>query len=78
MILSGSERKRKKGVIPHPCRICLGPPRGLAEESGDFDALEEGPVKELFEAGRRILGGIPEHMDEELLKPRVRGSAPPG
>lgn len=45
----------------------------LVEESNDFNELEEGLLKELFEVGRRVLRGILEHMDEELMKSRGEG-----
>lgn len=45
----------------------------LVEENGDFNALEEGLLKELFEVGRGILRGILEHMDAELMKSRPDG-----
>lgn len=45
----------------------------LVEENGDFNELEDGLVKELFEVGRRVLRGILEHMDSELMKSRAEG-----
>ena len=45
----------------------------LVEENDDFNELEEGLVKELFEVGRKVLRGILEHLDEELMKGREEG-----
>ncbi|MDD3717610.1 MAG: ISLre2 family transposase [Actinomycetota bacterium] len=45
----------------------------LVEEKDDFNELEDGLVKELFEVGRKVLRGILEHMDAELMKERAEG-----
>ncbi|MEW6553474.1 MAG: hypothetical protein AB1384_04200 [Actinomycetota bacterium] len=34
----------------------------LVEENDDFNDLEDGLIKELFEVGRKVLRGILEHM----------------
>ena len=43
------------------------------EENDDFNELEDGLVRELFEVGRRVLRGILEHMHAELMKSRGEG-----
>ena len=45
----------------------------LVEENDDFNELEDGLIKELFEVGRKVLRGILEHMDAELMKSRAEG-----
>ncbi len=45
----------------------------LMEENDDFNELEDGLVKELFEVGRKVLRGILESMDERLMKERTEG-----
>ncbi|MEW6553224.1 MAG: UPF0236 family transposase-like protein [Actinomycetota bacterium] len=43
----------------------------LVEENDDFNDLEDGLIKELFEVGRKVLRGILEHVDAELMKSRA-------
>ncbi len=45
----------------------------LVEENDDLNELEDGLVRELFEVGRKVLRGILEHMDEELMQSRAEG-----